>query len=192
MRRDTSWASPRTDPSQAGRGSPSGPRVLTVCHEGRVEVQDASVAYRVRAGYVHSDGRAFLHACARFRSFLGPRLHAWRDSEAIGGGSVTGFGSPSPAGCFSPWHSWSGLPPSWSQGLTATVRVAPPWWCSHSCWSAWSPWTPSAGESSLLFAVSSSTAGSGVTPEHSGGPVSSRRHAGRGDPRSASVVRRSE
>jgi hypothetical protein len=47
---------------------------------------------------------------------------------------------------------------------------------------------PSAGESSLWFAVSSSTAGPGVTPEHSRGLVSSRRHAGRGDPRSASVV----
>src|SRR4029077_7134269 len=32
----------------------------------------------------------------------------------------------------------------------------------HSCWSAWSPWMPSAGGSSLLFAVSSWTVGSGV------------------------------
>jgi hypothetical protein len=31
--------------------------------------------------------------------------------------------------------------------------------------SAWSPWMPSAGESSLLFAVSSWTVGSGAIPE---------------------------
>jgi hypothetical protein len=96
-----------------------------------------------------------------------PKLHAWRDSEAIGDGSVTGFGSPSPAECSSPLQFWSALPELWSHGLTATVRAAPPWWCSHSCWSAWSPWMPSAGESSLLFAVSSWTVGSGVIPEHS-------------------------
>src|SRR5512133_47118 len=95
---------------------------------------------------------------------------AWRDSEAIGDGSVNGFDSLSPAECSSPLHFWSALPELWSHGLTATVRAALPWWCSHSCWPAWSPWMRSAGESSLLFAVSSWTVGSGVIPEHSRRP----------------------
>ena len=46
--------------------------------------------------------------------------------------------------------------------VTAPGRAAHPSWCSHSCWSAWSRWMPSAGESSLSFAVSSWTVGSGA------------------------------
>ncbi len=42
------------------------------------------------------------------------------------GGSVTGFGSPSPAECSSPLRLWSALPRFWSHALTATGRAAHP------------------------------------------------------------------
>ena len=41
--------------------------------------------------------------------------------------SVTGFGSPSPAECFSPLRFWSASPQLRSHGLAALGRAARPW-----------------------------------------------------------------
>ena len=80
-------------------------------------------------------------------------------------GSVTGVGSLSPAECSSPLHFIVGV----AEIVVARAHGdreggAPMVVLWHSCWSAWSPWMPWAGESSLLFAISSRIVGSGVVP----------------------------
>ena len=93
-----------------------------------------------------------------------PSMRAWLESEAIGDGSASGFGSLTPAEFSSPPQFSSPVPGLCSDGLRATGRAAHPWSSWHSFWPPSSPSMPSAGEYSPLFAVSA--LGSGVIPEH--------------------------